>query len=239
MFKRIFKTIISAVFPNTCVGCGEIIPEGEFLCDYCFEMIERVDLEKHCIKCGESKKNCLCKYNIFLYEGCVAPFYNDGIAKKVMYTYKLGSRVYISEFLAQKMVLALKYSYSDIKFDGICYVPITGKAFRKRGFNQCSELASRISEITGIPLLDNHLGAVNKRIGQHSVSKKERFLNVKDKFYSKRPCFGKILLIDDIKTTGATLNECSKVLLNSGAESVWCLTGLISKNKKRDKTRKG
>lgn len=229
--KRFLKGIVTLFFPNTCLGCGEIIDEGEFFCDCCFEMLESCSLDKQCIKCGLSKKHCECKYKSFSFSGITAPFYNEGRAQRAMYTYKFRKRIYISDFFAKRISLAVKYSFHDIRFDGICYVPLSGKSLRKRGFNQSREIAYRMSEILGIPLIEEQLGCRKKKYSQHLMPKNKRFENVKGVYYPKKPCHGTVLLVDDIKTTGATLDECTKQLLKSGADAVYCAAGLISHNK--------
>lgn len=231
VLNRFFKILKEIFYPNTCLGCGEVINEGEFLCDYCYSAIESIRSDKQCFKCGHLKSECECKYNTFPYSGCVAAFHNEGVAQKAMYVYKLGRRPYISDFFAFKMANAIKTAFYDAELHGICYVPVTKKAFRKRGFDQSRLLAEKISKILGVPLIENQIGCNNKKAGQHEVSGKDRFKNIKGVFYSKKKCIGNILLIDDIKTTGATLAECSKQLLSSGADSVYCATGLITRKK--------
>lgn len=231
LISRFFKLILSVFYPNTCIGCGEIIEEGEYLCDFCYCELQAIRTDKQCFKCGNTKKECECKSRVLSFSGCVSPFFNEGTAQKVMYAYKLGKRPYISEFFAYKMASSIKTAFYDIDFNGVSYVPLTKKALRKRGFNQSQMIAKKISEIMGIPLIENQLKCNNKKKAQHKISAKERFKNVKGEFFSTKKCFGNILLIDDIKTTGATLNECAKQLLSSGADSVYCSVGLITRKK--------
>lgn len=231
--KAFYKLLISVFYPNTCLSCGEIIEEGEFLCYYCTEHLPLVNWDKLCRRCGLDKKNCQCNKRIFCFEGVTAPFYNSGSAQKAMYAFKLGKRRYISDYFANRMAINVKYVYHDIKFDGICYVPISPKSLRKRGFNQSRDIAERMSRLLQIPLIENALGSHDKKQGQHSAKGNKREANVKGAFYPKRRINGKILLIDDIKTTGSTLNECARQLLIAGADSVYCATGLVSKKRKK------
>lgn len=230
--KQFIKRIISFIYPNTCLDCGDIIPEGEFFCDCCFEMLPRISYDKMCIKCGFEKKKCNCKNRTYSFDGITAPFYNRDGAQAAVYAYKFRKRQYISRILAEQMSMSVKYVYHNIGFDGICYVPLSGKSLRKRGFNQSKELAIIMSQILGIQLVENQLGCRNKRKAQHKVRLSEREKNVKGVYFSKKPISGKILLVDDIKTTGATLNECTKQLLSSGAQSVFCVTALITEKEK-------
>jgi len=227
------KILLSVLFPSTCASCGEIIDDGECFCDYCFEMLDNCHSDKLCIKCGLTKKSCDCKRRVFYFNGCVAPFFNNGTAKEAMYAFKFRKKEYVSEFFASQMALFVKQCFSDIEFDLITFVPLHKLRELRRGYNQSYLLAKRISEILDIPLYQDILGAKFKRRSQHRTVLKNRYENVKDKYYCKRNVNGKIiLLVDDIKTTGATLNECSKELMRFGANKVYCITGLITDNKK-------
>ncbi len=237
--KQYFNVIISALFPNVCVACGEIIPESEHLCEYCAEMAEMVDFTKCCIRCGMPKKECRCSKRVFHFNGCAAPFYNDGVMQKAMYRFKFGKKEYITKFFAEKMALTVKTAYSDINFDIVTFVPTTFKRKMSRGFNQSELLAKKISKILNTPLLSDLIKCKKSAKIQHTLKFDERFKNVKGRYECNRnyKLNGKtVLLVDDIKTTGATLDECAKQLLLLGADRVYCVTGLMTaKNKKKEK----
>lgn len=234
----IFKAIAAALFPNLCIACGEAIPEGEYLCEYCTEMAALVDYTKNCRRCGSLKKNCECSRRVFHFNGCIAPFYNDGVIRDAMYSFKFAHKDYIGKFFAQKMSIMVKSVYSDIKFDGIVYVPMRTSKRLKRGFNQSEVLARHISKILDLPIFYNTLISGKKTKVQHKLKEQERFKNIKGKFIANKKynLTGKtILLVDDIKTTGATLDECAKQLMLLGADEVYCITGLMTaKNKKKE-----
>ncbi len=232
--KTILKSFNSVLYPNTCICCGSIIEDGEFLCDYCHEFIELTDPLKRCKACGMNKSNCQCKRHVFYFNSAVAPFVNKGVAKRVMYIFKFGKREQSSEFFARQMAFCVKNEYRDISFDCITYVPMSKRKLAKRSYNQSFLLAKDISERLNIPIF-SLLKARHSYKSQHSLREKQRFKNVKGMYSAKCKLDGKrILLVDDIKTTGATLDECSKALLVAGADAVYCVTALISqKNKKR------
>lgn len=243
-FKEISNGVISALFPKHCICCEEIVDENEFLCDYCYEMIERIDADKRCLACGLDKKNCDCKRLIFHFEGCVVPFYNIGIAKRALYKLKLSHREYHTEFFAREIVLRIKEELPDVKFDGVCYVPGNVLNNLKRGFNQAELLAKRISEIMNIPLNKKALYMKRRGKGQHNLTGRERFINVRGMYgYNYRNSGKTLLLIDDIKTTGATLDECARQLLFSGAHHIYCACALATvqeyKNPTKEKVENG
>ena len=227
-----FKEIVSALFPNTCIGCDDIIDEDEFLCDYCYSMIERYELNKFCTKCGNPKKQCNCKNNIFYFDGCVAPFKNNGIAKRVIYSFKFRHRESLADYLAEQMALTVKQCYYDTKFDAVCCLPIERLKGMRRGYNQTRILAEKVAKLLNLPFYDNILGFRKRKKLQHRIPFNERFKNIKDVYYVKTPLKNKtVLLVDDIKTTGATLSECAKELLAAGSNRVYCVTGLITERK--------
>lgn len=236
----ILERIISLIFPHRCVGCGEIIDEGEYLCEYCLEMIDSCVGDKFCIKCGSLKKDCVCKNRVFSFEGAAASFYNEGIARKAMYKFKFRRAVYLSKFFTQSMLLSLRQFFFGINFDYITFVPMYFSSKKKRGYNQSELLAKDISKTIAVPLYENLLYCKRKKRRQHLTPLKERFDNVKGIYYTKSVLHGEtILLIDDIKTTGATLEECTKVLLKAGAGRVYCLTGLTTKRRKKKGKKNG
>lgn len=233
---KLFKIILETFYPNTCLGCSKIIESGDFLCDYCYNTIERTAVDKLCLRCGLPKKNCDCSKYIFCFNGCIAPFYYSGIAKKMMYRFKFRRKEYIADFFAQQMALSIKQNFSDINFDTVVYVPMNKFRELRRGYNQSEVLAKKIAALLNLPLSENVLGVKLRRRIQHNLPHDKRFDNVKDKYYYKRSLKGKtVLLIDDIKTTGASLNQCALQLLRGGAVSVYCATTLITNNAKKEK----
>ncbi len=232
----LIKAILEAFYPNTCVGCGEVIDESEFLCDFCMVELKAIDLSKFCFKCGSPKRDCKCSKTVLFYDGCVAPLYNDGLAKRVMYSYKFRHREAYNKIFSYKMALAVRQGFFEVNFDLICCVPLEkGKRF-KRGYNQSKLLADELAKILKLPFVDDVLGCNKKKRLQHRTAAKERFKNIAGVYFVKRPLKNKtVLLVDDIKTTGATLSECAKQLLSCGCDRVYCVTALLTDKKKGNK----
>lgn len=236
----LFKGIINAIFPNTCASCHTIIDHDEYLCDYCMAMCEQCNADRLCIKCGLPKKECSCKYDVYSFSGVIAPFYREGAAKTAMYDFKFRKNERAARFFAERMALSVKQYYSDIKFDVVCCVPMSKKAVNKRGYNQSELIANELSNILNLPFKKDLLSSRVKKRSQYTLTTKERRENIKGIFYSNYHLRGQtVLLVDDIKTTGITLNECASVLLTTGADKVYCVTGLVSKKKNKDHSEKG
>lgn len=235
---RAFNAVINALFPNKCVSCGALINDGDYLCEYCFEMIEPVDLLKICTHCGLAKKNCQCKSRVFHFGGSIAPFENKGAAQQAMYRYKFKRTPSGAKFFAKEMAKAVRTVYNDIAFDGIVYVPMHPLKQLRRGFNQSQQLANELSKILGLKVYDGLLSCKYRRKSQHNMPIKERFKNIKGMYSTNYKITGKtVLLVDDIKTTGASFDECAKQLLLAGADNVYCVSGLITvaeKGKKKN-----
>jgi len=229
--------ITESLYPKQCVCCNDIIDENEELCDNCIRNIERVDDTKRCIKCGLLKGNCGCKIYVYHFEGCVAPFFNRGLAKRGAYSLKFKKREHVAEFFAREMAKTVRSQLSNIDFDVICYVPSTWRSYSKRGFNQSYLLAWHLSKILSIPLLKGAIKCKLLLSFQHKLNREKRFKVTRKKYYFSKHIAAdlkdkKVLLVDDIKTTGATLDECSRQLLFGGARSVFCVTALVTELKK-------
>lgn len=232
-FRFIFKTVKSAFFPKSCASCGDVIDDAEYLCDSCLGLLEVCAPEQRCIHCGLAEKSCECKGRVFRFSGCIAPFYNSGVAQRAMYAFKFSRKMYAADFFAEKMALAVKNEYHGIKFDGICCVPMAVRKKHRRGFNQSEILAEKLAAILGIPYFKGMLSCKKSAVSQHELEYNARFESVRGRYFCNSENPGKtFLLVDDIKTTGATLDECARMLLFSGCRRVWCVTGLITAKKK-------
>ncbi len=232
----VFKTIVTSFFPNKCICCGEVIGEDEYFCDYCYGMLEQIDCSKNCKICGLPKKDCNCKYHVFHFNRCIAPFENEGTAKEAIYRCKFAKWKAGYKFFAERMSIAVKTYYNDVDFDGVAYVPMRKLKKLKRGFNQAEELAIGMGNILDIPVFQDVLFCAKGKQTQHNLKYKERFENVKGRYGYNYSITGKtVLLVDDIKTTGASLDECAKQLVLAGASKVYCVTGVMTNNRKEEK----
>lgn len=223
VFKILKNIFISTIYPKKCICCGEIIDEDKYLCEFCDKNIERINLDNFCFECGYEKNECVCKYNVYRFNGVISIFKNIEYAKKAYYSYKFGRKQHYAKFFAKKISDAINKYYKEISFDCICYVP----SYKKYQYNHSRYIAEEISKETNIPFIDDLLVCVKKVKKQHKSTIKERLNNVEGKYFAGKHLDGKcVLLIDDIKTTGATLDECTRMLLFAGADSVYCATVL-------------
>ena len=239
IIKTVADAVLTAVYPNRCAGCDAVIGSDENFCDYCFEMLPFTAADRVCRVCGLVKEQCQCRFHAFHFSGFTAPFYNEDPAKKAMYRLKFSRKLYIADFFAKQMALSVRNNFGDVPFDAAVYVPMTVKRKLKRGYNQSRELAVRTARLLDIPLVENALGCNPRKKIQHETRVTERFKNAAGMYFPNLSLKGRtVSLIDDIKTTGATLDECAKALYKAGAVNVYCVTGLITRKKKKTKSKR-
>ena len=138
---RKYDILLDAFFPKQCICCNRLIEPEEELCDSCIKNIERIDPLKRCLKCGMIKEHCDCKFYVYHFEECIAPFYNAGLARRGFYDFKFKLRKHYGIFYAREMAKSVVSEFKNKKFDGIAYVPLSATGFLKRGFNQSKILA--------------------------------------------------------------------------------------------------
>lgn len=219
---KILDLIRDSFYPRRCACCKEFILDGYF-CQDCADKILLVN-EPICISCGNNVKNCQCDTYIFHFDGIVAPLVNEGITRQAFYKFKFKKDYFLLPFLTEKMSSLIRKHYCDVEFDVMTFIPKN-----KKEYNQCRVLAEDLSKKLNIKLDETALIKLKPNKTQHDLMLNERFDNVKGVYKSPKNLKGKtVLLLDDIKTTGATLNECARELKFAGAEKVYCITALIT-----------
>ncbi|MDP4038443.1 MAG: ComF family protein [bacterium] len=211
------QKIINLIVDKKCLICGL---SGEMICEYCDRKIftNRVQVCFLCNKLAGNGKTCTaCKRKSKL-SGVTIGYRLDGEIKKLIYQLKYFGRRDIARLLAKKLVEKIDVS----SFDLITFVPSDGKRLRQRGYNQAKILARGIAGQTDLPLKETLLRV--KHTPQVGAGRAKRLKLVENNFI---PCAKvknlKILIVDDVLTTGATINECAKVLKNEGAKNIWGL----------------
>lgn len=227
----IFDRFLNLIFPRHCPCCDEITYDNEMICEECHEKLIKLLLQGDiCKKCGLPRQECTCKRRVFLFNGITAPFrYQDEAARGVL-NIKKHKSIENAEFFADFMTDNLQSTFGDVRFDIVTNVPMLPKEDREKDFNHSKILAKLVSSNINVKY-ENLLIQTKKRKSQHTLEYNERISNVKGiyKTKGKIDLEGKnILLVDDIKTSGASLNECAHELLLAGAEGVWCLCAAIT-----------
>lgn len=187
--------------------------------------------EEKCIICDESGFIGICPYcksNIKVSNindsGNISYGFYGGALKKLILEFKYSGNFIAGDILSKFLLEII--NKENINGDIICYVPMTKKSIKKRGFNQCKVIANNISFYTNIEV-SNCIKKVKDTREQKTLSKEERNINVKGVFAisNDSDIKGKnVILIDDVMTTGATVNECKNILKKSGANKIFILT---------------
>ena len=208
---NVFTAVLDVFFPPRCVFCHELLPlrrEGE-VCPRCQKSLERFR--------GEEKAEFV--------ERVVAPFrYKDAVRDSI-HRYKFGGREFYAKTYAQYMAEALRDAHAE--FDLLSYVPLHPRRKRSRGYDQAQLLAEELGKLLDAepkPLLRKTRN-VSPQSGISDAAR--RRANISG-CYELLPGVSvtekRILLVDDVFTSGATLSECARMLLMAEAEEVSAVT---------------
>ena len=225
------KEIINTIYPNTCVACGKFTKSIFYICNECMAKIDVLDVPT-CRKCGLPTENCECNRFHYRFKGVVAPFLYEDAVKKAMWGFKFRGYIIAGEFFAKYMVQFIKKRFDNVDFDMIVEVPMKTIARLERGYNQSEVLAKHIAKQLKVKHYKKAFNKIKSAKTQHDLNLEQRFINIRGAFKlkNKKAFKGKtVLLVDDIKTTGATLDECARLLLLAGAKEVYCATAVITK----------
>lgn len=196
---------------HRCVNCGRPVPEGVL----------------HCYRCGKGLRAVYHRISaVYLYEGAV---------KRALLRFKKEHYRSCGHTLALQMAITLREEFPYKVFDYLVAVPPRKKKTRFGKYDQADALTAALARETGIPYLRKALRQKEVRAKQSALDFADRWANVLGNFETvkKKAIRGKrILLVDDICTTGATLNECAKMLKGAGAAEVCCIVVGISSEEK-------
>lgn len=233
--KLFYDRILWMFFTNRCRYCGELLGKDEILCKECSENLPVIKGEK-CKYCGAEKSRCVCKKHKLGFDGITAPFYYDGNIKKCISRFKFGNKLVLGSILAEDMATSVKEDFGDKKFDFICFVPFSKLQKLKRNYNQSEILAENLAKELHIPLCNIMVKLFNTKT-QHKMNSQARKGNVFGVYDVKNGANVKgktILLVDDVKTSGSTLDDCAWILKIRGASEVYCVTAAIASFKKEE-----
>ena len=224
--QNLNKPLKDSLFPErfTCHICGVEIFEGD-LCADCLKVTVFNDGTR-CPVCGRKTKSegiCLeCKANMPVCKRAVSALSYEGGGGELVTRFKNGSP-YLARYLSRLVAEKIKELPA---VDCIVYVPMTAKAGRKRGYNQSKLLAEGVSAICATPVLYGAVEKIAETPDQKGLTRTERLNNLKDCFRADREAVkGKtVLIIDDVMTTGSTLDSLAQALKKAGAVEVFAAT---------------
>ncbi len=239
--KGLLKNIAGIVYPDRCPLCGKVMYTGSGI-STCMECTGKAEYVKapFCMKCGKPVRQdtelCLdCQGKETSFECGRAVFVYNRCMQQSVAQFKYGGRTGYAGFYASKAAELYGSWIESISPDAFIPVPIHGKRRLKRGFNQSGIIAGLLGELMGIQVIHNMVVRTKDTVPQKNLSDKERKLNLSGAFevvkesrelYQNIKC---VIIIDDIYTTGSTIEECSFVLKRANIKEVYFLCTCIGK----------
>lgn len=206
--------IFSLLFPPKCPYCSKNISRSLAECPVCkagFPKYPQIKI----IPSGEI---------------CIAPFFYDISVRNAIINYKFNGRKFNAKSLSLVVSETVENVCKDMDFELVSCVPLSSERQRERGFNQSEIIAKKVAKYFEKPY-EPLLRKIKNNSEQHKLSAKEREKNVVGVYSvidETKVSGKKILLIDDVATTGNTLAECCRTLKNSGAERILCAAAAIA-----------
>ncbi len=236
MHKAI-STFLNILYPKKsfCCICGCEI--SGVICEVCLGSIRHIN-GRMCFKCGKSLNDsyqegyCPNCYTVpYYFDRAYSCFEYEGTGKELIHKMKYEGKPELGRLLARFMHQRLRHE--DIQAEAIIPVPIHPNKYSKRGFNQAYIIAQHLREYIKLPVLDC-IKRVKETKEQYNLDKYQRSINVIDAFsiemlYNINK-YNNVLLLDDIYTTGSTVNECSRILKNHGVKAVYVITAATGSN---------
>ena len=216
------EALADLFYPQWCVGCDG--RASDLLCPPCFGSLPWTGTPA-CGRCGlptaSGTPACgACKYVDFAFETARAPLRYEGVGKEIVHALKYRGYAPVVEKLAAPL---LAEAVGGERFDGVVPVPLHKTRLRKRGFNQAALLARGLAGRINTPVSDT-LRVVRSTRDQVELSAAERRQNVAGAFSAGTRTRGRLLIVDDVFTTGATTGACADALLRAGATEVHAVT---------------
>lgn len=229
--------VFSLVFPTRCFSCDLPIKglTRVPVCDACWDSV-RPYTGVECKRCGLYLENesplhgtgcCgLCRREAFVFQQARSFGWYEGALRKLVQGFKYNTMLPLARPLAEYLRTAL-LRMEETRFDLILPVPLHRNRERARGFNQARVLAAQLSKLCGVPIGEKDCVRVRDTKPQTGLRAAARRRNVAGAFAvprMERVRRKKVLLVDDVLTTGATLNACARALTDAQAAGVWALT---------------
>ncbi len=227
-FSQKFNQCLDLFFPPRCVHCNT---PNSWLCERCFKEIDFIS-KNVCIYCGtptltaDSSACKQCKDHPLQYIDAirVAAYFKDNPIQSTIHVFKYKNRKVMASVLGE--ILAKSYQYYNLKADVIVPVPLHPAKFKKRGYNQSELLAKHLCDLVNVPLNRTSLQRIRETKTQMELGSHERRQNVANAFVCMNEALlnKKVLVIDDVCTSGSTLDFCAAALKAGQVASVWGLT---------------
>lgn len=216
MHKRWKDRLLTLLFPHKCFLCGRTLAGTGWLCEKCV----LPETDGLCLGCGKKRDGCVC--GGICYDGATASlWYQEGVRRGI-HRFKYDGRWYYTAFLGELMARRVQEDFPDFSFDLVTYVPMHPKKRRARGYCQSALLAREVGAGLGLPVEGTLRHTGNRGVQAEQKTTEARKDNAKRSFAAgeKNLAGLRVLLVDDVLTTGSTASRCAELLKELGARSV-------------------
>ena len=232
----IFSGWLSVLYPPLCPVCGEILTKqgekGSGIHSACYGRFRRIagamckkcgkpvisGQQEYCFDCMRRQKSFEAGHGLWLY---------DTYSARSVFAFKYGGRREFTDFYVRALMHFYGGWIGSLHVQQLVPIPLSRQKKRQRGFNQAQLLAEGIGRRTGLSVNTGGLIRYHSTAPQKELGRDERQKNLAHAFLADRRCFEgihRVLLIDDIYTTGSTMEYCTRALRAAGVEKVWFLT---------------
>lgn len=217
------------LFPERCALCGEVITPNARYCETCKDPLFRIQ-EPRCLYCGSGKDSCVCKRRKNAYDAVVSVFYYTGHVREHFPIFKRRERYGAAETLAEDMAKLVRTQ--EWETEVITYVPSHSNTLEERGFNPAKLLAEALGKELSLPVAEllTKIYDTEPQKDLPIIARSGNLLGAFD-ILSLPPYPRSVLLVDDVTTTGGTLDECAKMLKIYGVEEVYAVTACFTPRK--------
>lgn len=219
------------MFPRRCPVCLDIVtPWGRMVCNTCRDRIQPVG-DRGCMKCGrmllhpeeEYCSDCRQKDRSFV-RGIVGFDYGEAFVREMIFQVKYHNARQLLDYPCH--VMAREYHRTVESWDCQCLIPVPvhRSRRRRRGFNQAEEIARRLGQVWKLPVETRLLTRIKKTLPQKELDASSRMRNLMTAFEAdakRTAAFSRVILVDDIYTTGSTVEACTRVLHSAGICEVY------------------
>jgi ComF family protein len=238
ILKQVFNSLFTVFFPATCALCKNAVEDVALgvVCQLCWETVKPFQGEL-CSQCGyafASQNLCSerllcggCRRGLFQFDFARAYSRFEDPLREIIHQFKYRAHPSLAKPLAGLLFSVYQSNVEGLSADLVIPVPMHKSRQRERGFNQACELSKYFGKLAHIPLQSGLLMRIKPTRVQAGLSRRERRLNLVGSFQvssRERIKDKRVMLIDDVFTTGATVNECAKLLRQNGAQRVNVLT---------------
>lgn len=241
--KKGIGIFLDLFFPPRCPVCDEVLKKGEKICRKCKNELKWVG-EPRCFQCGkplleEEQEYCSdCIKHRFHYTRGYALWVYEGAARRSVAAFKYKGRQEYASFYGEEFMRVYGRELKRLSFDTVVPVPVHREKKRQRGYNQAELFAKELAGYLKVPMEAEALVRVRFTRPQKGLSHKERQKNLEKAFqvaprYRRKEKLGRVLLVDDIYTTGSTAEACTQMLLQAGAKEVYFAALCIGKDARR------